>query len=85
MTIQMINVLSDKLTHYTGLGFKAEMNQVKPYVKSWYGFTIIHMMLHGFVQIGYLTSCVYVFELLGPSKRHLAIMTSIMFSLGLRV
>ena len=53
-----------------------------PYTNSWYGFVILHMFLHGFVQIGYLTCCVYVFEMLGPSKRHLAIMTSIMFSLG---
>ena len=53
-----------------------------PYTNTWYGFVILHMFLHGFVQVGYLTCCVYVFEMMGPSKRHLAIMTSIMFSLG---
>ena len=74
-----------------------------PYTGNWYGFTVLHMILHGFVQIGYLTACVYVFEMLGPSKagfitrvemslfvislkttpkRYLALMTSIIFSLG---
>ena len=53
-----------------------------PFTGSWYGFTILHMVLHGFVQIGYLTACVYVFEMVGPSKRYLAIITSIVFSLG---
>ena len=39
-----------------------------PFTGNWYGFAILHMVLNGFIQIGYLTACVYVFEMLGPSK-----------------
>ena len=49
---------------------------------NWWSYAICDCFVYGIGQALYLTATVYVCEILGPSKRHLAMISSIMFSLG---
>lgn len=52
------------------------------FMPNWWSFLIIDMIRHGIIQIGYLAASVYVCEVLGPSKRHWAVISSIIFAVG---
>ena len=43
---------------------------------------ITNICQHGSIQIGYLSVSVYLVEILGPTKRHLALIVSLMFAVG---
>ena len=52
------------------------------FMPNWWSFLIIDMFLHGVIQIGYLAASVYVCEILGPTKRQWAVISSILFAVG---
>lgn len=52
------------------------------FAPNWWSLMAFSMVQHGFMQIGYLAVSVYVVEVLGPTKRHLALIVSLMFAVG---
>ena len=52
------------------------------FAPNWWSLMLFSLIQHGFLQMGYLAASVYVIEVLGPTKRHLALIVSLMFALG---